>query len=319
MERNSQHGPRIDEEMEKEVHSLVTGSPVEARVEPARLQEDAGEGEPGPESVVGGLAVDTAHAPGGQLPHEEARARSELATFLRPSIFPATRAEVVQCAIEDHAPEALVELVAALPERTYANVAEVWETLGGHRESRDAATGPAAEIGRGRPAPDVPPVDPAVRAPADSPAAATAPDAPDAAEPSPRRGDPVHHRFGFRFDWRYRLAAKPLFVDEQHAFVEIDDDTLRARFGHWVVETPLTNVAGASPTGPYSLLKTIGPAHLSLADRGLTFATNRDEGVCIRFHEPVKGIDPLGVLRHPALTVTVDDVDALVASLPSAA
>ena len=65
------------------------------------------------------------------------------------------------------------------------------------------------------------------------------------------------------------------------------------------------------------MLKTIGPAHLSLADRGLTFATNRDEGVCIRFHEPVKGIDPLGVLRHPALTVTVDDVDALVASLPT--
>jgi hypothetical protein len=244
----------------------------------------------------------------------------------------------LRCAIEEHAAAALVELVGTLPERTYANVAEVWEALGGHRESRDAAdaadtadagadagaavravTGPAAKVGRRRPEPTVTPVDPAVRAPADSPAAATAPDAPEAPGAGDAGGaaEPAHHRFGFRFDWRYRIAAKPLFVDDEHAFVEIDDDVLRARFGHWVVETPLANVAGATPTGPYSMLKTIGPAHLSLADRGLTFATNRDEGVCIRFHEPVKGIDPLGVLRHPALTVTVDDVDALVASLPS--
>ena len=78
MERSSQHGPRIDDEMEKEVQSLVTGSPVEARVEPERLKEDAADGEPDAESVVGGLTADAAHAPAGQLPHEEARARSDV-------------------------------------------------------------------------------------------------------------------------------------------------------------------------------------------------------------------------------------------------
>ena len=60
-----------------------------------------------------------------------------------------------------------------------------------------------------------------------------------------------------------------------------------------------------------------GPAHLSFADRGLTFATNDVAGVCFTFREPVTGIDPLGTVRHPGLTVTVaapQDLAALVAS-----
>jgi hypothetical protein len=130
--------------------------------------------------------------------------------------------------------------------------------------------------------------------------------------------EPSVHRFGFRFDTLYRIAAAPLGIDDDRAFVEIEDDRmLRARFGPWLVETPLANVAGACPTGPYSMLKTIGPAHLSLTDRGLTFATNREQGVCIQFRRPVTGLDPLGVVLHPALTVTVDDVDALLAELES--
>jgi hypothetical protein len=164
-------------------------------------------------------------------------------------------------------------------------VAQVWEALGGHHESREGAREDAEEALTPRPPMTV-------------------------TEPTP-------HRFGFRFDWRYRLAGKVLLIDDEHAFVELDVDTLRARFGPWLVETPMANVAGATTTGPFAILKTIGPAHLSLADRGLTFASNRDQGVCIRFREPVAGLDPLGVIRHPALTVTVDDPDALVAALPS--
>jgi len=37
--------------------------------------------------------------------------------------------------------------------------------------------------------------------------------------------------------------------------------------------------------------------------------------VCICFREPVTGLDPTGRLRHPGLTVTVADVDGLVAAL----
>jgi hypothetical protein len=41
------------------------------------------------------------------------------------------------------------------------------------------------------------------------------------------------------------------------------------------------------------------------------FATNGDRGVLISFRTPVRGLDPLGVLHHPELTVTVADVDQL--------
>jgi len=67
----------------------------------------------------------------------------------------------------------------------------------------------------------------------------------------------------------------------------------------------------AVSTGPYAFLKTAGPARLTVSDRGLTLATNRDRGVLITFRVPVPGIEPLGLLRHPELTVTVADVDSL--------
>jgi hypothetical protein len=68
-------------------------------------------------------------------------------------------------------------------------------------------------------------------------------------------------------------------------------------------------------TGPYALLKTAGPARLAITDRGLTFATNGDRGVRLTFATPVRGLDPLGLLRHPELTVTVADPDRLTALL----
>jgi hypothetical protein len=81
------------------------------------------------------------------------------------------------------------------------------------------------------------------------------------------------------------------------------------------VQTPLANVVAVEVTGPYGFLKTAGPAHLGITDRGLTFATNGDRGVLMTFREPVPGIEPTGWLRHPELTVTVADVDGLVSLL----
>ncbi|MBV9487198.1 MAG: hypothetical protein JO246_14205 [Frankiaceae bacterium] len=100
-------------------------------------------------------------------------------------------------------------------------------------------------------------------------------------------------------------------------YVRVTDTELDARFGLWHVRTPLENVTGVEITGPYSTLKTIGPAHLSFTDRGVTFATNRRRGLCIRFAEPVKCMDPTGRLRHPGLTVTVVDPEGLASALSS--
>ncbi|MDP8936738.1 MAG: hypothetical protein M3O23_03235 [Actinomycetota bacterium] len=124
-------------------------------------------------------------------------------------------------------------------------------------------------------------------------------------------------RFPFAFSTGHRAVGLLFGVTPATAWVDVADE-LRVRFGPWRLVTPLANVAGTEVTGPYSLLKTIGPAHLSLADRGLTFSTNDRTGVCIRFGEPVAGIEPTGRLRHPALTVTVADVDGLAAALDGA-
>jgi hypothetical protein len=54
MERKSNlHGPRLDDELAHEVASLTHGAPVEARAEESRLMEDAGDGEPASQAVVG--------------------------------------------------------------------------------------------------------------------------------------------------------------------------------------------------------------------------------------------------------------------------
>jgi hypothetical protein len=77
----------------------------------------------------------------------------------------------------------------------------------------------------------------------------------------------------------------------------------------------VSNVAAAEVAGPYSFFKTAGPARLAITDRGLTFASNGDRGVRIAFHSPVPGIERAGRIRHPELTVTVSDVDALIEAL----
>jgi hypothetical protein len=121
--------------------------------------------------------------------------------------------------------------------------------------------------------------------------------------------------FRFRFAPAYRAASLPFGVLPTTAAVTVGDGQLDARFGPWRVRTPLANIRGTQVTGPYSLPKAAGPARLSFADRGLTFATNGERGLCISFVDPVPGLDPFGRLRHPALTVTVDDLDGLAAAL----
>jgi hypothetical protein len=124
-------------------------------------------------------------------------------------------------------------------------------------------------------------------------------------------------RIPFAFDPAYRLVDQLFGVTPASSWVDVSDEAIEARFGPWRVRTDRENVAEVTVTGPYSVPKTIGPAHVSLKDRGLTFASNTRRGACISFHQPVQGIDPVGLVRHPALTVTVDDPDALVEALRS--
>jgi hypothetical protein len=116
--------------------------------------------------------------------------------------------------------------------------------------------------------------------------------------------------FPFAFDLRYARFLQLLGISPASARVIVTDHTLDARFGWWRVVTPLTNISGTAITGPYQPLKVIGP-RLSLADRGLSFGTGTDRGLCVLFHRPIPGIEPFGVIRHPGLTMTVTDPERL--------
>lgn len=112
-------------------------------------------------------------------------------------------------------------------------------------------------------------------------------------------------RFRFAFDDRFRPLLALSGVVPATAFVSLEaEGDLVARFGPWTCRTPLTNVAEVSVTGPYRWWRAIG-ARLSFSDGGATFGSTAAGGVCLRFREPVRALEPLGVLRHPGLTLTV--------------
>ncbi|MEV0387072.1 hypothetical protein [Nonomuraea sp. NPDC050643] len=121
-------------------------------------------------------------------------------------------------------------------------------------------------------------------------------------------------QYAFVFDDRYRRLLGVLGIRPRTCLLTVTPQVLRVRFGPWFVVTPRGNVAGAELSGPYAPLKAVG-VRMSLADRGLTFGTSTEQGVCIRFHRPVRGSDPVGLLAHPALTVTVENPARLVERL----
>ena len=119
--------------------------------------------------------------------------------------------------------------------------------------------------------------------------------------------------FPYRFDRRYGPMWGVLGARRGRDGVTITaDQRFRATYGRFVVETPLANVTGAHVTGPYRWHTAVG-VRLSFADDGLTFGTNRDAGVCVHFGDKVGRV--IGRKDHSALTVTVEDLDGLVAAL----
>ena len=124
-------------------------------------------------------------------------------------------------------------------------------------------------------------------------------------------------RFDFAFARSYRATARAFGINASSAWVEVGNETLDVHFGPWRLVTPRANITDVAVTGPYAFWKTAGPARLAITDRGLTFATNGKSGVLISFRTPVRGLDPLGVIRHPELTVTVAEVQGLAKLLRS--
>ena len=121
--------------------------------------------------------------------------------------------------------------------------------------------------------------------------------------------------FAFAFDPAYRAPALLLGITPRTARVHLGPDGLEVRYGLWCLRSSLANITGASRTGGFTWLKTAGPPHLSFADRGISFATNGRDAACVRFAEPVAGIDPTKRIRHPGATLTLADVDGFLSLL----
>jgi hypothetical protein len=119
--------------------------------------------------------------------------------------------------------------------------------------------------------------------------------------------------FGYDIDRRYLPVLLPFLVRPSKDGVTLTDEgSLIATFGLLQVVTPLGNVVGAHLTQDYRWWTAVG-ARLSRVDDGLTFGTNSRAGVCIHFGQKV----PSRLRRsgHSALTVTVADLEGLLAAL----
>ena len=125
----------------------------------------------------------------------------------------------------------------------------------------------------------------------------------------------VVRAFDFAFAPAYAAAARPFGVTPATTSVEVGPDWLYVRYGPWKLLTPRANVVAAQVTGDFGFVKTAGPAHLSLSDRGVSMTSNGDRALCLEFAEPVTAIDTTGLIRHPGATLAVADPEGLAAAL----
>jgi hypothetical protein len=117
--------------------------------------------------------------------------------------------------------------------------------------------------------------------------------------------------FPYERDDRWKPVLLPLGVRSKDG-VTLTDTTLRATFGFFSVETPLSNVVGAKITGPHRWYTAVG-LRLSFSDDGLTFGTNHRRGLSIEFGDKVKRV--VGFHDHSSLWVSVADPEGLADAL----
>jgi hypothetical protein len=134
MERgNSKHGPRVDEEMNREVSGAVLGT-AGGRAEEWRQPEPAGEDQPEPTTAP--VGYDRSGTPQGMTP-DEVEQRSRLGRYLTLAALPGDRATLRRSAEENDAPDDILAQLDRLPSDTeFQTVSEVWAALGHHNETR---------------------------------------------------------------------------------------------------------------------------------------------------------------------------------------
>lgn len=128
MERGSdKHGFRLDGQLKHETEGLVR-SGRDTRAEQWKSAEPSGEDQPDVDLVPDGtLAGGT---PDG-IDETDVEGRSELATYLPRSAFPAVGELLMEVARKAHAPDRVLDRIRLLPSgREFVNVQDVWSALG---------------------------------------------------------------------------------------------------------------------------------------------------------------------------------------------
>jgi hypothetical protein len=96
----------------------------------------------------------------------------------------------------------------------------------------------------------------------------------------------------------------------EHAWVDVDDDTLTARFGRFTATTPIANITSWRIEGPWLWITAIG-VRRSFRHGDITFGGSPAGGVRIDFREPIR----ISALKVPALYLTVEDLEGLADAL----
>jgi hypothetical protein len=119
---SSTHGPRIDDELERETSALRESGGG------ARAQDDRE-----PEAPYPGELQETTDVAG--VEDDPVAARRELSRHLRLTAFPATGPQLVAEARENDAPDWIVRLLQRLPDGVeFGTVYEAWDAVGGELE-----------------------------------------------------------------------------------------------------------------------------------------------------------------------------------------
>jgi DNA-binding transcriptional MocR family regulator len=126
MERGSaKHGPLKDDFLDEEAYPLTHGHPANDARGPSLDELPEGE-----EGTVG-LPPSFDTAPPHGLPEGLLQFRTELAQYLRPHDFPATRERLIASANDLGATPEVIQLLCRLPgDRELATFSDVWRTLG---------------------------------------------------------------------------------------------------------------------------------------------------------------------------------------------
>lgn len=131
-DKSDKHGARLDEEIERETHGMISGGHATHAEEFKETEPYSDDYPADPNAPAVG---DREGSPPG-MSARDVEGRSALARMLSGVRYPARPNELVRHAAEGGAPDEAVDRLRSLPWRAYENVADVAEELGYGREER---------------------------------------------------------------------------------------------------------------------------------------------------------------------------------------